>query len=258
MKTEPTSESVVASPIDDATAGRRILRRGRYRRRRVAALRRPGGLRGIGIDADHHGAADRGSSAAAAADPALRSGGGQRGEHRVHRGTGRILSRGHRSAGRRRYRLRLAGDGGYPGPGHGSGAAAVSAILHREVLAGRLEELAPGACRHVHAGERPEPDHRTARGLSLLPRARRSQDGQGRRQRRRPLPARRRRHARRPPSSARVRYGPPIRPRRPISAPARPPRSAIPSTRNFSTGSGRRRSSARATRPTMPDSISRH
>ena len=27
MKTEPTSESVVASPIDDATAGRRILRR---------------------------------------------------------------------------------------------------------------------------------------------------------------------------------------------------------------------------------------
>ena len=40
---------------------------------------------------------------------------------------------------------------------------------------------------------------------------------------------------RRPLSSARVRYGPPILPRRPISAPARPPRSVIPSTRTSST-----------------------
>ena len=241
MKTELTSETVVASPIDDATAGRRISRRSGL----VAgvSLLCAGLVACVESGSGPTTTAPRTAAAPPPLPPILPF------DQAVANAANTVftaapagsLSRGHRSAGRWRHRLWLAGDGRHPGPGHGSGAEAVSALLHREVLAGRPERLAPGAGRDLHAGHRPEPDGRHSRGLSLLPRARRSQDGQGRRQGRRPLPAHRRRcnaEHRLPRQSG---MDDRSRARRPISAPARPPRSAIPSTRNSSTGSGRRR-----------------
>ena len=195
MKTEPTSASVVASPIDDATASRRLAP-GKFGRQCFAAS--CAGLVACvesGSTPTTTAPQTAAAPAAAATDPALRSGGGQRGEHRVHRGTGWILSRGYRSAGRWRYRLWLAGDGGYPGSGHGSGTRQYPRFFHRKVLAGRPEGprslVLVGTFTPVN-GQNQTTGPRG--GLSILSCAGRPQDGQGHRQRRRPLPARQRRH----------------------------------------------------------------
>ena len=194
MKTEPTFESVVASPIDDATAGRRISRRAGI----VAgvSLLCAGLVACVELGSTPATTAPQTAAAPPPLPPILPF------DQAVANAANTVFTAA--PAGSYRVVIDPLVDGvtGYGSRATDGIQAQVTDLVQRQYprfsiekfSPDALKEFAPGACRHVHAGERPEPDHRTTRGLSLLPRARRSQDRQGRRQGRRPLPARRRRH----------------------------------------------------------------
>jgi len=130
MKTALTPRSLSLARFDDATAAAGSWHP-QVSSPHLAALRRLVPV-WMGPDALHTAPQTAAAPPAAAADPAFDQAWPTR-EHRVHRGTGRILSRGDRSAGRCVTAM-APGDGGIQAQVTDPGAEAVSALLYREVL----------------------------------------------------------------------------------------------------------------------------
>ena len=194
MKTEPTSESVVASPIADATAGRRILRREGI----VAgvSLLCAGLVACVELGSTPTTTAPQTAAAPAPLPPILPF------DQAVANAANTVFTAA--PAGSYRVVIDPLVDGvtGYGSRATDGIQAQVTDLVQRQYPRFSIEKFSPDALKDsplVLVGtftpvNGQNQTDRTARGLSLLPRARRSQDGQGRRQRRRPLPARRRRH----------------------------------------------------------------
>ena len=177
MKTEPTFESVVASPIDDATAGRRISRRAGI----VAGV----SLLCAGLVACVESGSTPATTApqTAAAPPPLPP--ILPFDQAVANAANTVFTAA--PAGSYRVVIDPLVDGvtGYGSRATDGIQAQVTDLVQRQYPRFSIEKFSPDALKEsplvlvgtFTPGERPEPDHRTTRGLSLLPRARRSQDG---------------------------------------------------------------------------------